>query len=270
MPDVFMSYVEEDSAMAEEIAQGLERAGFTTWYYERDSLFGVDWLDQVSRQIEECRAVVLLISQHSLVSDQVMVEVSWARTKAKRFVPVLLNVGHEDIERYRVQWAMAFGNVVAPRIGNEGVSNGFVSRLVAGLNSLDIQPSHTQPPDPLEERLAAARSLLNDPERWAEAEAALVQVADDFPESARARQYLGEYYNRSFRNADAVTAFEQAVALQPRNALLHWNLGLALQRGGRTEAAVASLRNAADLGLDPTRERYTKTLMTRLGGDPPG
>jgi hypothetical protein len=53
MIDVFISHVEEDYPVAEEIARGLEAEGYTVWYYERDSLPGPSYLDQVLEAIEE-------------------------------------------------------------------------------------------------------------------------------------------------------------------------------------------------------------------------
>jgi hypothetical protein len=47
MVSVFISHVEEDQALALEIARRLETAGFTTWYYERDSEPGISYLLQV-------------------------------------------------------------------------------------------------------------------------------------------------------------------------------------------------------------------------------
>jgi len=38
MNEIFISHAEEDEAVASELAQGLEAAGYTTWYFERDGL----------------------------------------------------------------------------------------------------------------------------------------------------------------------------------------------------------------------------------------
>ncbi len=38
MSDVFISHVNNDADTAIRIANELERAGFSTWYYERDSV----------------------------------------------------------------------------------------------------------------------------------------------------------------------------------------------------------------------------------------
>ena len=55
MATIFISHVEEDQALALEIAGGLERASYTTWYYERDSSPGPSYLLQVNGAIEACQ-----------------------------------------------------------------------------------------------------------------------------------------------------------------------------------------------------------------------
>ncbi len=41
--DIFISHVEEDQAIAVELAQGLEANGYSTWYFERDGLPCLIW-----------------------------------------------------------------------------------------------------------------------------------------------------------------------------------------------------------------------------------
>ena len=75
MQDVFISHVEEDAGVALELAEELERAAITAWYYEhyeRDSVPGLPYLTQVSTAIEQSRVVVLIISPHSLRVGQVV------------------------------------------------------------------------------------------------------------------------------------------------------------------------------------------------------
>jgi len=38
MTHVFISHVERDAGIATETANGLEAAGYSTWYFERDTL----------------------------------------------------------------------------------------------------------------------------------------------------------------------------------------------------------------------------------------
>ena len=63
MPDIFISYVEGDRALALALSDGLEEAGFTTWCYERHSLPGPSYLIQTGQAIEECRAFLILLSR---------------------------------------------------------------------------------------------------------------------------------------------------------------------------------------------------------------
>jgi hypothetical protein len=37
--DIFISHAGEDEKVVQSLAKGLEREGFTTWYYERDNTF---------------------------------------------------------------------------------------------------------------------------------------------------------------------------------------------------------------------------------------
>ena len=62
MTHIFISHVEEDAEIAREIADGLEAAGYTTWYYQRDTVPGAQYLTQVGQAIDECGAIVLVVS----------------------------------------------------------------------------------------------------------------------------------------------------------------------------------------------------------------
>ena len=63
-------HVEEDQAIAVELAQGLEANGYSIWYFERDGL-PVSYLEQIDEAIEWCRAIVVLVSLDSMSSWQV-------------------------------------------------------------------------------------------------------------------------------------------------------------------------------------------------------
>jgi hypothetical protein len=62
MHQLFISHVEEDEAIAIEIGSALENGGFSVWYYERDSVPGPPYLDQVCEAIEQCLGFILVIS----------------------------------------------------------------------------------------------------------------------------------------------------------------------------------------------------------------
>ena len=92
-----------------EIATGLETAGFTTWYYERDSVPGVSYLVQMGEAIDSASAVVLMVSRASLGSHQVTTEVVRAYEAKKAILPITIGVTHDDFQRRQPEWRTAIG-----------------------------------------------------------------------------------------------------------------------------------------------------------------
>ena len=45
MHQIFISYKESDRRLANDLAQGLEAAGYTTWNYDRDSRIGFNYME---------------------------------------------------------------------------------------------------------------------------------------------------------------------------------------------------------------------------------
>src|SRR5687768_6120243 len=80
---------------------------------------------------------------------------------------------------------------------------------------------------------AKAREAAGD---WAGAEGVWVEVVRLAPEDARAWVNLGAARSRQERRAEAIEAWGRAISLDPRLAGAHFNLGLALVRGGEAEA----------------------------------
>jgi class 3 adenylate cyclase/tetratricopeptide (TPR) repeat protein len=139
MSHIFISHVEEDADLAREIADSLESAGYNTWYYERDTVPGASYLIQVTQAIDQCQAVVLLVSSNSISSSQVTREVVHAFEKDKRFFPVLHGISHTEFQERQPEWRHALGSSASISIGPEGAP-ACTSRLVNGLMTLDIHP----------------------------------------------------------------------------------------------------------------------------------
>lgn len=105
---VFLSYVQEDGAVAEQIAASLEARGFSTWYYQRDCKTG-NYLLATREAIEQCEAFVLFISPRSIVSEDVTIEVVRALKSHKKKFPLLLEISYEKFESDQPEWAQALG-----------------------------------------------------------------------------------------------------------------------------------------------------------------
>jgi hypothetical protein len=140
MPQLFISHVEEDKAIAVEIAGALERSGFSAWYYERDSVPGVAYLDQVCEAIEQCQAFILIISRDSLGSHQVDVEVIRAFETRRPFVPLLNGISHVEFQSRKPGWRLALGAATSVAIPTAGVS-AILDRVEIGVKRLGLHPA---------------------------------------------------------------------------------------------------------------------------------
>ena len=137
---VFISYVQEDGAVAYEIASGLESQGYSAWYYERDCPAGADYFEETHKAISDCEAMVIVISPRSLPSDQITREIVRAVESSKATFPLLLEVTHDEYAHRRPGWHQAMAAANATRIPPERVAT-VVPSLVAGLGAKGIQAS---------------------------------------------------------------------------------------------------------------------------------
>lgn len=85
--EVFISYSHFDAEMAEAIAERLERGGISCWYAPRNIEPGDDWASAIIRGINACRVLVLVFSEPSNKSVQVLREVNNAISAGKAVIP---------------------------------------------------------------------------------------------------------------------------------------------------------------------------------------
>jgi hypothetical protein len=143
MSDVFISHVEKDRDIAIETAQGLEAVGYTTGYYERDSLPGLSYLSQSSKAIEQSQVVILVISQASLGATQVISEVVHAYESNKSFIPLLRDITHVGFQARQPEWRRALGAATSIPIPSEGIT-AIIPRIIGGLQALGVE-AHGKP-----------------------------------------------------------------------------------------------------------------------------
>ena len=89
MPDVFVSYVREDHAIAEQISRGLEDAGLSVWW-DRHLQGGAEFGPEIERQLDAAKTVVVLWSTASRESTWVRDEAQQARDDNK-LIPIRLD-----------------------------------------------------------------------------------------------------------------------------------------------------------------------------------
>ncbi|MHA2022860.1 MAG: toll/interleukin-1 receptor domain-containing protein, partial [Candidatus Thorarchaeota archaeon] len=141
MKQIFVSHVEEDSRIALELAHKLDKYGYTVWCYENDSLPGNSYLLNTRQAIIECKAFLLLISTHSMASNQIDAEVVRAYEEAKPIFPVRLGISDKDYKRKKTLWAQAIGTSTSIELKKDTTSE-TAHLIAAGLAAIGIAPSN--------------------------------------------------------------------------------------------------------------------------------
>ena len=157
MSDVFVSHVEEDADIALKITLGLEEAGYATWCYEVDNIPGPSYLLQTGNAIQRAKAIVLVISPHSLGSNQITREVVRGHETGTFFVPVLHDITHEEFQVRQPEWREALGASSSIHISGE-VTEYVIRRIVAGLKALGVEAESS----PDAERVGEIRGALSE------------------------------------------------------------------------------------------------------------
>ena len=139
MAQIFVSYAKEDTEVARQIVNGLEEAGYSTWYYERDTVPGDLYLSQIDEAIDRCAALVLVISPHFRESTQVVPEVVHAFETRKPLFPVLYDVAHDELPRFQPEIREPLRTATSISISADGVP-AIIPRIVAGLARVGLLP----------------------------------------------------------------------------------------------------------------------------------
>ncbi|MEI7900916.1 MAG: response regulator [bacterium] len=139
MAQLFISYAKADSNLAEDLAKALEGRGYTTWYFERDSVPGLSYLLQTGQAIKASSAFIVLISHTSLASNQVTKEIVRAHEESKAFLPILCGITHLEFQNQQQEWREALGSAASVVLPPDGAL-GILPRLERGLAALKITP----------------------------------------------------------------------------------------------------------------------------------
>lgn len=103
MPEIFLSYANEDRETAGKVAALLESAGWTVWW-DRRIPAGRTWRDVIEDALTEMRCMVVLWSSHSVDSHWVKEEAEEARA-VNKLVPVLIEAVNPPVGFRSIQAA---------------------------------------------------------------------------------------------------------------------------------------------------------------------
>ena len=90
MTQVFLSYAEEDRAIAHQIRRHLNRQGITVWTAQGDIQSGVDFHSAIQQGVEEADNVVFVLSPDACGSEYCRFELEIAQQHHKRIIPLLI------------------------------------------------------------------------------------------------------------------------------------------------------------------------------------
>ncbi len=140
MKQLFFSHVEEDSHIGLQLANAIEKIGYSIWCYEKDSIPLVSYLINTRQAIGQSNAIIVLISPQSMASHEVDVELEHAHEQAKPIVPVLFGIGDKDYKRKKPLWAQIVGTSTSIVLTSENLDL-VAYRIALGLNALNIKPN---------------------------------------------------------------------------------------------------------------------------------
>lgn len=103
MADVFLSYAREDSARAVQVAQGLQSAGLDV-FWDNEIPPGQTWADYIEQKLTQCKALIVLWSEHSTKSQWVREEARMGRDKGV-LIPVMIDASQPPFGFGEVQAA---------------------------------------------------------------------------------------------------------------------------------------------------------------------
>lgn len=93
-PEVFISYSSQDGGAAQAVCEAFENAGIPYWISAQEILEGEEWPEAITKAVDSCRVVVLLLSRHSNESQEVAREIMAALRRKIPVIPFCI----EDVE----------------------------------------------------------------------------------------------------------------------------------------------------------------------------
>lgn len=88
MADIFISYSSKDREKAEQLSELLASAGLSVWIDESSIDLSTNWSKEIVQGIDSCKAFIVLLSQYSIGSKNVIREVALAFEKNKKILPL--------------------------------------------------------------------------------------------------------------------------------------------------------------------------------------
>ena len=129
---VFVSHVGKDEALARGVAQALRGEKLEVWLPSEQIYPGDNWAEKISRALQECEAMVALLTPGALRGGNIKLDMGFAlasKQYRQRLIPVL--VGDAPVED--MPWILKNFHYVRwdPRDGIESLAREIAGALLA-------------------------------------------------------------------------------------------------------------------------------------------
>lgn len=281
--DVFISYSTKNKNVADAIVADFEQHGIKCWYAPRNIMPGQEWVSAIREGLHAAKLFVLIYTDESNESRQVMNEVALAFNAGKTIIPFrLAEVGmNDELEYYltRVHWLDAVSNplnqnieqlrkYVSRILQNPQENSNLVSKMGRQAKAKKKMPKWALPAAAalilvagivtffvlrgpgagklMEQGFVAYNSVYHGANENSEAVAAFSEAADKG--AADAWYYLGKLEERSFRYESAVQNYE--TGMDQGSALAEVALGEMYRQGHGVLQDVNKARELYEEALD--------------------
>lgn len=265
---VFLSYAREDLPKVREIYKGLQSRGLEVWF-DQISLVPGPWRNQIVKAIESSRYYVIAISKAALkktgdepgfLDDELDSAYQFAKNRPVKdftIVPVLLEGCDRGDYRLKILPAVCASRRLEAHLDALAVAIG--GHPAGDMSAKDERSDNDKLIAGLKSR-AEAFHYAGDYEPANRLWDAVLTLEGD---SSIAWHNKGNAFRRLGRNADALTAYEKSLSLNPRQPDTLYNKGNVLAELGRQEELIMCFDQA--LSLSPGDEAIKRRRQTLLG-----
>jgi len=103
-PKAFVSYSRADADFVLRLSQDLRAAGASIWLDKLDIHPGEEWDESIERGLSECGRMLVVLSPHSVASENVLDEIGSALSRKKTIIPVLYRDCEVPYRLNRIQY----------------------------------------------------------------------------------------------------------------------------------------------------------------------
>jgi len=103
--EVFLSHSSHDAEVTSRVAETLRNHGIPVWYSATNIRGAQQWHDEIGRALKRCDFFIVLLSNHSIASEWVKRELSYALNHAQ-YAEKILPVKLETCDYESLSWTL--------------------------------------------------------------------------------------------------------------------------------------------------------------------